>query len=94
MTRPPRPVPASMKASELGADRLRIVCPECGYFIQLTDRYLERRWPGDRLLARIVTQHYCQRCSRGGRRVRPIGQIDPYPRSGAESADGPSKARG
>ena len=83
MTRPPRPVPIDMKVADLGADTLIVTCPKCQRSRQMNDRYLERRYPAGTLLVRVVARHYCRSCSRPGAVVRGIGEIQPYPRSGA-----------
>lgn len=89
--RPARPVPITMKVSDLGGDSLCLRCPECGWFTQMIDRYLERRFPPGMLMVAVVAKHCCKRCSTAARKVRPIGEIHPAPRSGAEGGDGPSR---
>jgi hypothetical protein len=77
-----------MTAATLGPDSLFLTCPECGWFVQMIDRYLERRFPRDMLLTEIVVRHVCRPCRVRGRTVRPVGEIHPYPRSGAEGEGG------
>jgi hypothetical protein len=81
-----------MRLHELGRDSLFISCPKCQKGRQVTGDQLLEEFPPEMLVLLIVAKHYCRRCSRPGRKVRPEARIHPYPRSGAEGGDGPSKA--
>jgi hypothetical protein len=79
MTLPPRPIPPYMTVAELGADYFWARCPNGHNSRQMSDRYLERRFPRTARLADIVGRIVCKECG-----ARAIGEIEGYPRSGAE----------
>lgn len=88
--RAPYPVPATMKIRDLGQDDLEIRCPVCRKMIFSTGYSLSLKLPADMLVIRFVTQHVCRECSRPGHKVRGVGFVRPYPRSGAEGRPAPS----
>lgn len=70
-----------MKLADLGEDFLWIRCPECKRSRQFYRP--QDHWPGDMLVIKLVARHFCKVCSQPGHRVRAIGEIEDYPRSGA-----------
>lgn len=88
MNQPRRPVPISMRVSEIGNDVPAMECPSC-HLIKSRQGYdLTLDLPADYLLIRYVARHYCRRCSTPAVKIRLQGWIVPYPRSGAEPRGG------
>jgi hypothetical protein len=83
-----RPVPASLRIRDLDdRERLNVICPGCGKMIGYQCYSVKLEQPGDMLVLRYVARHVCSRCG-----VRARGELETFPRSGAEGGDGPSKA--
>jgi len=81
-----RPVPDDLKVRDLkDAERLMFECVLCRNEIGEQCYNVKLKLPADYLVARYVARHYCRRCSSGWRKVRPMGWIQDFPRSGAES---------
>jgi len=75
-----RPLPQNLKAKDLDdRERLYIVCPGCGKQIGYQCYDVRMRLPPEMLVLRYVVRHVCDRCG-----VRAQGELETYPRSGAE----------
>ena len=78
------PLPIDMKVRDFGPDDLEIHCPACRQVRFKTGFSLSLELPGEMPVIDYVTRHVCQQCSRPGHKVRCVGFVRPYPRSGAE----------
>jgi hypothetical protein len=68
-----------MSVAELGADYIWARCPNGHNSRQMSDRYLKHRFPTTARIADIVGRMVCKKCG-----ARAVGEIEGYPRSGAE----------
>ena len=83
-----RPIAPHLKIRDLDdRERLNVICPSCGKMIGYQCYDVKLRLPGEMLVLRYVVRHCCTRCG-----VRARGELETWPRSGAEGGDGPSKS--